>query len=186
MVSRTQRNDIQGSRQPIAKSLGYDFALLGLGVSEARVETIRRAAGETAARIQSARIDDPSEVDAMLADLASSTYRLLDPRRRSRTMERVQLSVYSEGDLELQGGSRRPLLSTPAPLIAAEVVDQPVASHPASQPRRLVGPESIASKPRCVMSSAITGNTRCRAGRVALGLVALLATAVSAVTWLLS
>lgn len=186
MVSRTQRNDIQDSRQPIAKSLGYDFALLGLGVREARVETIRRAAGETAAKIQSAAIDDPSEVDAMLADLASSTYRLLDPRRRGRTMERVQLSVYSEGDLELQGGSRRPLLSTAEPLIAAEVVDQSAAGRPASQPRRLVGPESIAPKPRCVMSSTVMNSSRCRAGRVALGLVALLATAVSVVTWLFS
>ena len=33
-------------------SLGYDFALLGLRVSESRVSVIRRAASRTAARIQ--------------------------------------------------------------------------------------------------------------------------------------
>jgi hypothetical protein len=112
------------------KSLGYDFALLGLNVSESRVDIIREAASRTAARIQQVANDDASEADQMLSDLASSTYRLLDPRRRTKSRERIQLSIVSDIDFELQKSSRSPLLSFDAteqatsvtPLVVAELV----------------------------------------------------------------
>ena len=87
-------------------SLGYDFALLGLAAREARVAVIRRAASRTAQHIQQAA-SSAEEREAMLANLTASTYRLLDPRKRQRRMERVQLCVLGESDLELQLGSRK-------------------------------------------------------------------------------
>src|SRR5690606_30029173 len=98
-------------------SLGYDFALLGLKVSESRVSVIRRAARRTAARIQQVTDNDSIEADQMLSDLAWSTYRLLDPRRRVKSHERIQLSIFDDSDFELQKGSRTPLVE---PLRQAE------------------------------------------------------------------
>lgn len=98
-----------------SNSLGYDFALLGLKVSESRVSVIRRAASRTAARIQRVTNNDSIEADQMLSDLASSTYRLLDPRRRLKPHERIQLSIIDDSDLELQKGSRAPLVMAPRP-----------------------------------------------------------------------
>ncbi|MCC7334573.1 MAG: hypothetical protein IT422_05735 [Pirellulaceae bacterium] len=95
-----------------SRSLGYDFALLGLKVSESRVDVIRRAASHTAARIQRVASDDESEAAQMLSDLATSTYRLLDPRRRSKSRERIQLSIFDDIDFELQKGSRAPLFDS--------------------------------------------------------------------------
>lgn len=119
------------------KSLGYDFALLGLSVSESRVDIIRQAASQTAARIQQVANDDINEVDQLLTDLASSTYRLLDPRRRVKSRERIQLSIVNEADYELQKGSRSPLLSfapsqeavSTTDLVVAELVSLTSTSH---------------------------------------------------------
>ncbi len=90
--------------------MGFDFALLGLNARESRVEVIRQAAAETAARIQLAAAKEPDQRDAMLCDLATSTYRLLDPRRRQRPMERIQLSLFGDSDIDRQQQARRPLL----------------------------------------------------------------------------
>lgn len=98
--------------RPRSNSLGYDFALLGLKVSESRVSVIRRAASRTAARIQKVTYSDSIEADQMLSDLASSTYRLLDPRRRAKPHERIQLSIIDDSDFELQKGSRAPLVTS--------------------------------------------------------------------------
>ncbi|MCA9129664.1 MAG: hypothetical protein KDB22_21405 [Planctomycetales bacterium] len=102
--------------------LGYDFALLGLRAKEARVEVIRRAARETAEKIQD-RFPNKFEQDGLIGELATSTYRLLDPRKRSEQMERVQLSVFSEADLELQKLSSRSLLAPETNLVVAELAD---------------------------------------------------------------
>lgn len=107
---RTASDQPKQDSQAIERSLGYDYALLGLPAREARVEVIRKAAMNTASRIHEAAIDAEDQ-DAMLSDLAVSTYRLLDPRRRRRMMERVQLSIYSEEDLELQKNARSELLA---------------------------------------------------------------------------
>lgn len=98
------------SRKP-RQSLGYDFALLGLKISESRVDIIRQAATSTAARIQQVAQEDAGEVEHMLSDLASSTYRLLDPRRRKKSRERIQLSIISDADFEMQKQSRIPLIA---------------------------------------------------------------------------
>jgi hypothetical protein len=118
MFTTSEAHHATSHRRVVYRSLGYDYALLGLPAGEARVEVIREAAVQTASRIQQAA-GDPLETTWMLSDLASSTYRLLDPRRRAKMIERVKLSLYSETDLELQKDARRPLL----------------AKHPASPPK---------------------------------------------------
>ncbi len=82
--------------------LGYDFALLGLSTRESRGNFIRRAAKRTASQIRSLADVNASQQTYLLGELAASTYRLLDPRRRRRMAERVQLCVYTELDFELQ------------------------------------------------------------------------------------
>lgn len=90
--------------------LGYDFALLGLAARESRVDVIRSACMRTSKRIHSSGAASPQELEEMLADLATSTYRLLDPRNRTRQRERIHLSLYSELDWELQKRAQLPLL----------------------------------------------------------------------------
>lgn len=111
MVRAATQLEHSNTKQPtlIADSLGYDFAVLGLKAHESRIHVIRKAAIETAHRIQD-ESDCESEQGEMLSQLAASTYRLLDPRRRPSTSERVQLCLHSEEDLELQKQSRRTLL----------------------------------------------------------------------------
>ena len=126
------KNPSQSSKQPspagkrpqlVANPLGYDFALLGLKAREARVEVIRKAARQTASRINGSS-EVLNEQDEMLSHLATSTYRLLDPRRRDRSHERIQLCIFSEEDLESQKRSRVPLLPRPrrSQRITAELV----------------------------------------------------------------
>ncbi len=93
-----------------ANPLGYEFALLGLRAHESRVSVIRRAAAATATRIQEAEVNE-SDQATMLSHVAVSTYRLLDPRRREKPLERVRLCVLSEDDFELQQYSRVPWLA---------------------------------------------------------------------------
>ncbi len=112
-----------------ALSLGYDFALLGLKGREARVDVIRTAAERTASKIPASL--EVSERVEMLTELAASTYRLLDPRRRQRPMERILLGLGAEIDPVLATVSRRPLVasdyatvvsSKTDPLVVAEIV----------------------------------------------------------------
>jgi hypothetical protein len=110
MTASTRQTTANRKRRVYPGALGYDFAALGLQACESSVEKIRQAAMRKAAHIHQADAVNDSQVDSMLAELASSTYRLLDPRRRMRAMERIQLSIYSESDLELQSGSREPLI----------------------------------------------------------------------------
>lgn len=90
--------------------LGHAYATLGLRAREARIDAIRSAA-QKAAQVINAVSD--LDRDQMLAEVALSTYRLLDPRKRVRQIERIQLCIFSERALELQAQSRRSLLSTP-------------------------------------------------------------------------
>ncbi len=124
-----ESNDQQASRA-VARPLGFDFALLGLKAREARVEVIREAAQNMAARIQQLPDQPAVERDILLSDLATSTYRLLDPRRRRKPLERIQLSIFSETDFELQQKSREPLLPHLHPFVVAELV-QVEANHEA-------------------------------------------------------
>ena len=104
-------------KSPAQVSLGYDFALLGLKGREARVDVIRGAAARIASRIPES-LEDSTRVE-MLAELAASTYRLLDPRRRKRSLERVQLSMSTENEPTLATVARKPLVPAHLPLEAA-------------------------------------------------------------------
>lgn len=95
---------------PKVNPLGYDFALLGLRAREARVQVIRKAATSTAARIN--RRASQSEKVQMLTELASATYRLLDPRNRSKTSERIQLCLLTAEEV-------RPVYVHDLPLVPA-------------------------------------------------------------------
>ena len=117
-----------------SKSLAYDFALLGLREQESRTEIIRQAATQTANRLHDA-LDDHEDREEVLAELAVCTYRLLDPRRRRKPLERIQLSVFSEVDLDLQVASRQPLL-------------QPASLHESSTAKVLRRPTAISKSPR--------------------------------------
>ncbi len=121
----TTPSDSPASPTPhiIANPLGYDFALLGLSARESRVEVIREAARNTASRIQQLPDQAEDERDMLLSDLATSTYRLLDPRRRRKPLERIQLSIFSESDFDLQQKSRAPLLPHLHPFVVAELVE---------------------------------------------------------------
>ncbi len=131
MVAGTLKSDPNRSRRAVSRALGYDFALLGLPAREARVQVIRDAARLTAALIHEAAIDEHDQ-QVMLSDLAASTYRLLDPRRRARMLERIQLSIFSEEDLQAQQGSRESIISRKDSLVPAVVVEAQDASAPAS------------------------------------------------------
>jgi hypothetical protein len=102
-----------------AQSLGYDFALLGLKGREARVDVIRIAAERTASKIPDTL--ESSERVEMLTELAASTYRLLDPRRRHRPMERVLLSLGAENDPVLATVSRQPLVPSDRTTVSSKM-----------------------------------------------------------------
>lgn len=108
--------------------LASEFALLGLRTREARTDAIRAASKRVASKIRSAGVSQESE-QAMLGELAASTYRLLDPRRRQKTAERVRLCVFSEADLDLQ---KRAAISW-----FTEAASAPVAVRPAGLSERL-------------------------------------------------
>jgi hypothetical protein len=108
-----------------AQSLGYDFALLGLKGREARVDVIRIAAERTASMIPDTL--EASERVEMLAELAASTYRLLDPRRRQRPMERIILSLGAENDAVLATVGRQPLVASDEAPVAFNLDDLVVA-----------------------------------------------------------
>ena len=110
----------------LARPLGYDLALLGLSSREARVDAIRDAAQRRAKSIQgSAKLVDEQRQE-LLSELATSTYRVLDPRKRSKLMERVQLCLISDADYELQQQSHVPfaeLGDSSEPFAVAELVE---------------------------------------------------------------
>ncbi len=166
MVTKSGQSTSTNCKQPASKSLGYDFALLGLVASEARVDIIRQAARETAARIQQVASEDADEADQLLSSLASSTYRLLDPRRRKKSGERIQLSIVGETDFELQKSSRTPLISF-APMANSAQFNSLV-------PAELVSLASESDKRR----------EKVRVGTIALSVLLLIASAGSALCML--
>ncbi len=72
-----------------------DFAVLGLRISEARTAVIRKAVRQTVRKLRDTESESeiPAEDNAAhRADVAVATYRVLDPRRRQRFWERLNLS----------------------------------------------------------------------------------------------
>jgi hypothetical protein len=93
----------------LSTGLGHAYATLGLRAREARIDAIRQAAVATASKVQEFA-DNGNEREGLLAEVALCTYRLLDPRKRVRQIERIQLCILSERSLEMQAQSRKPLL----------------------------------------------------------------------------
>lgn len=79
------------ARRPFA--MPADFHRLGLRRGECRSDTIRGATQSAVHRLAIASTEQSLElVDRQLGQLATSAYRLLDPRYRLQLYERVQLS----------------------------------------------------------------------------------------------
>ncbi|MFO0939296.1 MAG: hypothetical protein U0930_00870 [Pirellulales bacterium] len=102
-------NSMQSSAGRLSTGLGHAYATLGLRAREARVDSIRTAAQKAAREVKQIAVTS-MERESLLAEVATCAYRLLDPRKRVRQIERIQLCILSEHALELQAQSRRPLL----------------------------------------------------------------------------
>lgn len=107
MTSLAKKPNTLPSKRPYLNSLGYAYATLGLHAGEARVDAIRHAASVSARSLKQV-VTSRDELVRTLADVVTSTYRLLDPRKRVRPVERIQLCLNSERAFELQQKSRRP------------------------------------------------------------------------------
>lgn len=94
-------SDRKRRRSRTSLRLARDFILLGLAKRESRPERIRQATMSAAKRIRLAPVSPEAKL-AMTGELATSTYRLLDTRLRSRMIERIHLCVYSEADWDRQ------------------------------------------------------------------------------------
>ncbi len=92
MQSPTLQRASRRKRNGIGQLRADDFRRLGLGLSEARVSVIRRAAKKMTADL-AGQTDTPQhgKAERELALVLASVYRLLDPRRRDQLAERVQL-----------------------------------------------------------------------------------------------
>jgi hypothetical protein len=93
----------------LSTGLGHAYATLGLRAREARIDAIRQATLRSAQKVQEIA-DGDTERDELLAEVALCAYRLLDPRKRVRSIERIQLCILSERSLEMQAQSRKPLV----------------------------------------------------------------------------
>lgn len=86
------------SKHHARENLAY-FRRLGLRMGEARAHVIRTAATNQARRLnQFASVSGDESVEARRHEIAVATYRLLDPRRRQRLVERVQLTYSIDRD----------------------------------------------------------------------------------------
>lgn len=114
MTALLSQREIHGEetwrKRRLSVGLGYAYATLGLRAGEARVDAIRQAARKSASEIQVITQGQSDQIES-LADVAVSAYLLLDPRKRVRRIERIQLSIPSERALELPQNARRKLLS---------------------------------------------------------------------------
>jgi len=75
------------------------FRFLGLKRGESRVTVIRQAAQEMASLLTDAELEYDAEVlTKRRLEIALAAYRLLDPRRRTKRLERIHLSLPTERD----------------------------------------------------------------------------------------
>ncbi len=174
---------------PTHSSLGYDFALLGLKFREARVDVIRHAAEKTAAKI-------PDEAQGgqrveMLAELATATYRLLDPRRRAKPLERIQLSIASEVEPVLATVAKRPLVKGPIKLKVAPSVTAKLAvkAELIEQTADLVQPSTVNGfhkvSYRCDSTTVRILDRKSRLGMIAFSVLSTLIASTAWISWLL-
>lgn len=87
--------------QPFTDDLNDDYRRLGIRRDECRQVIIRKAASRVSTPLASVTDDDPRDqsVTSMLSAVATSTYRLLDPRRRSNAVQRALIGRVSELEL---------------------------------------------------------------------------------------
>ena len=99
MLSKAPIKDARKShpimKRPLKPRYRFDqnahhFQLLGLKRGECRIDVIRQAARQRATDI--AGRSHPATLDLHRAEIAVATYRLLDPRGRTKLYERIQLS----------------------------------------------------------------------------------------------
>ena len=98
-----------------------DFAVLGLRFSEARTAVIRKAVRQTVRKLRETETEsemDNDDTTANMAVVAVATYRVLDPRRRQRFWERLNLSFGVS--FEDESGDRKRILPWQLP----ELVNQ--------------------------------------------------------------
>lgn len=114
-----------------------EYRLLGLRPREARLEVIRSALSESAAQVRDG--EGRAEDDQRVAEVALAGYRLMDPRRRPTLVERVQLLLWSEEELERPTSS----LFDDASAVAVElsgIADQTLATaQPGTRVSELAG-----------------------------------------------
>ncbi len=85
------------ARRPFA--MPADFYRLGLRRGECSSIAIRNATQSAVHRLADASLEQPLElIDRQLGQLATSAYRLLDPRYRQQLYERIQLSYAIDRD----------------------------------------------------------------------------------------
>jgi hypothetical protein len=99
-----------------------DFAVLGLRFSEARTAVIRKAVRQTVRKLRETETEsemDNDDTTANMADVAVATYRVLDPRRRQRFWERLNLSFGVS--FEDESGDRKRILPWQLPELVNQV-----------------------------------------------------------------
>jgi hypothetical protein len=106
-------------RRPFA--MPADFRRLGLRRGECSSIAIRDATHNAVHRLADASSQQSRElVDRQLGQLATSAYRLLDPRYRTQLYERVQLSYLVDRDEAKPVPSQNALLTVPDAPIALD------------------------------------------------------------------
>lgn len=112
-------------RHPFA--MPADFHRLGLRRGECSSIAIRVATQSAVQRLADASSAQSREiVDRQLGQLATSAYRLLDPRYRTQLYERVQLSYLIERDEAKPTVQRNALLTVPDAPIALDCPQESV------------------------------------------------------------
>jgi hypothetical protein len=91
-----------------------DYKRLGLSVAESRVDVIRAATRRQARRAYEGAVTNEG-VEVQLSSIALTAYRLLDPRRRPRMSERVQLCYPLDRDDPVQLPQQLSILDSPEP-----------------------------------------------------------------------
>jgi hypothetical protein len=115
MLEHTPEN----TRPPLTAA---DFAVLGLRFSEARTAVIRKAVRQTVRKLRETETEsemDNDDTTANMADVAVATYRVLDPRRRQRFWERLNLSFGVS--FEDESGDRKRILPWQLPELVNQV-----------------------------------------------------------------
>lgn len=121
-----------------------DFARIGVRPRESRLKVIRLAASKTARGLAHRQLAQPNPLtERQLSQIALSTYRLLDPRRRDDRQARVHVGRIHPGVLTQAGrtefaegdGLSRPGVPCPAPPAELQAGEPDQRDEPIFSPR---------------------------------------------------